>query len=166
MEPIQFYSCFISYSSKNRDFAERLHADLHAKGVRCWFDQEQLKVGEKFRHQIDDAIRVHDKLMVVLTEHSIASDWVEAEVEAALDRERSEKRTVLFPIRLDEAVLQTQVAWAAHIRRTRHISDFERWKDHDTYQSTFTRLLKDLKSEDATGVGADSCPAIPQETPH
>ena len=26
--PIQFYSCFISYSTANQDFAERLHADL------------------------------------------------------------------------------------------------------------------------------------------
>jgi hypothetical protein len=34
--PIEFYSCFISYSSRNQDFAERLYADLQSKGVRCW----------------------------------------------------------------------------------------------------------------------------------
>jgi Pentapeptide repeats (8 copies)/TIR domain len=38
---IQFYSCFISYSSKDQEFAERLHADLQAKGVRCWFAPEE-----------------------------------------------------------------------------------------------------------------------------
>src|SRR4030095_11378244 len=27
MEPIQFYSCFISYSRTDEDFAERLHGD-------------------------------------------------------------------------------------------------------------------------------------------
>jgi hypothetical protein len=32
---IDFYSCFISYSSKDDDFAQRLHADLQQKGVRC-----------------------------------------------------------------------------------------------------------------------------------
>jgi hypothetical protein len=37
METIQFYSCFISYSSQDQAFAERLHADLQAKSVRCWF---------------------------------------------------------------------------------------------------------------------------------
>jgi hypothetical protein len=150
MEPIQFYSCFISYSSKNRDFAERLHADLQAKGVRCWFDQEDLKVGEKFRQHIDQAIRVHDKLMVVLSEQSIASNWVEAEVEAALDRERREKRTVLFPIRLDDAIEETPVAWASHIRRTRHIGDFVGWKQHDAYQTAFARLLSDLRASEST----------------
>jgi len=35
-DPLQFYKCFISYSSKDQTFAERLHADLEDKGVRCW----------------------------------------------------------------------------------------------------------------------------------
>ncbi len=35
--PIEFYSCFISYSTKDQPFADRLYADLQSKGVRCWF---------------------------------------------------------------------------------------------------------------------------------
>jgi uncharacterized protein YjbI with pentapeptide repeats len=35
--PFEFYSCFISYSSRDQAFAERLHADLQNQGVRCWF---------------------------------------------------------------------------------------------------------------------------------
>ena len=38
-------------------------------------------------------------------------------------------------------------AWAADIRRARHIGDFSRWKDHDVYQRAFERLLRDLKAE-------------------
>jgi uncharacterized protein YjbI with pentapeptide repeats len=34
---IQFYSCFISYSTMDQIFVNRLHADLENKGVRCWF---------------------------------------------------------------------------------------------------------------------------------
>jgi uncharacterized protein YjbI with pentapeptide repeats len=158
MSPIHFYSCFISYSSKNRDFAERLFADLQAKGVRCWYDQEHLKIGAKFRHHIDDAIRVHDKLMVVLSEDSIASDWVETEVETALERERNEKRTVLFPIRVDDVILKTPVAWASHVRRQRHIGDFTGWKDHDAYQHSFSRLLRDLNAAESTGTGDHTPP--------
>jgi hypothetical protein len=41
--PIEFYSCFISFSSKDHEFAERLHADLQNKGVRCWFAPEDIK---------------------------------------------------------------------------------------------------------------------------
>jgi len=53
---------FISYSSKDDDFAQRLHADLQHQGVRCWFAPEDLQIGDKFRIRIDESIRVYDKL--------------------------------------------------------------------------------------------------------
>jgi uncharacterized protein YjbI with pentapeptide repeats len=146
MSPIEFYSCFISYSSKDQEFAERLHADLQSKNVRCWFAPEDLKIGDKLRPSFDEAIRLHDKLMVLLSEDSVNSPWVEKEVETAFERERREKRTVLFPIRLDDAVMETEQAWAADIRRTRHIGDFRHWKNHDSYKKAFERLLRDLKA--------------------
>jgi len=146
--PIEFYSCFISYSSKDDDFAQRLHADLQHKGVRCWKASEDLKIGDKFRTRIDESIRLYDKLMVVLTEHSIRSPWVEDEVEAALEKEHKSGKLVLFPIRLDDAVMETDQAWAASLRRTRHIGDFTNWKDHDAFKKAFERLLRDLKSSD------------------
>ena len=150
-QAIEFYSCFISYSSKDNEFSRRLHADLQAEGVRCWFAPEDLRIGDKFRTRIDEAIRLHDKLLLILSEDSVNSTWVEDEVESALEKERKakergEERTVLFPIRLDSAVMETDAAWAANIRRTRHIGDFSAWKDHDAYQEAFDRLLRDLKS--------------------
>jgi uncharacterized protein YjbI with pentapeptide repeats len=148
-KPIEFYSCFISYSSKDHEFAERLHADLQSKGVRCWFAPEDLKIGDKFRTRIEESIRLYDKLMVVLSENSIQSSWVEEEVEAALEKERQHSgTTVLFPIRLDDAVMETKQAWAASLRRTRHIGEFNDWKNHDRYKKAFDRLLRDLKAQD------------------
>ena len=94
---IEFYSCFISYSSKDQEFAERLHADLQAKGVRCWFAPHDLKIGDRFRQRIDEAIRVHDKLLLILSEHSIESDWVATEVEAAFEKERQRAPDRAFP---------------------------------------------------------------------
>ena len=123
-----------------------LHADLQQKGVRCWFAPEDLKIGDKFRMRIDESIRVYDKLMVILSENSIRSPWVEEEVEAALEKKRKQDKLVLFPIRLDDAVMETEQAWASNLRRTRHIGDFRAWKDHDRYQKSFDRLLRDLKA--------------------
>ena len=145
-KPIDFYSCFISYSNKDDDFARRLHADLQQQGVRCWFAPEDLKIGDKFRMRIDESIRLYDKLMVILSENSIRSSWVEEEVEAAVEKERKQNKLVLFPIRLDDAVMETDQAWAASLRRIRHIGDFCAWKDHDPYQKSFERLLRDLKA--------------------
>jgi hypothetical protein len=44
--------------------------------------------------------------------------------------------------------METDEAWAADIRRRRHIGNFSDWKNHDSYQKGFARLLRDLKAED------------------
>ncbi len=118
---IEYYSCFISYSSKDDAFARRLHADLQSHNVRCWFAPEDLKWGERIRTGIDEAIRLHDKLLLVLSKSSVASGWVEREVKTALAKERKEKRAVLFPVRLDKAVFESPFDWATEIRHERNI---------------------------------------------
>lgn len=107
-----------------------------------FYAPEDLKIADRFRDEI---------------EHSIASKWVQTEVETAIEREHRENRTVLFPIRLDDAVMNTKRAWAADIRRTRHIGDFSNWKDHDLYRKAFERLMRDLRASaepDAKAAGA------------
>jgi type IV/VI secretion system ImpK/VasF family protein len=146
-QPIQFYSCFISYSSRDEGFAQRLYADLLSKGVRCWFAPHDMRIGDRIRSRIDEVIQVHEKLLLVLSKHSIASEWVEKEVETAFEQERKGKRTVLFPVRLDNTILKCETGWPADIRRTRHIGDFRRWKEHYAYQEALERLLRDLKLE-------------------
>jgi hypothetical protein len=143
-QPIQYYSCFISYSSKDDDFARRIHADLQNKGVRCWFAPHDLIIGGKILDEIDAAIRLRDKVLLILSEHSIGSDWVEDEVNTAYEEERRRKQTMLFPVRLDDTVMETREAWAAKLRRDRNIGDFRQWKDHDHYQKVFERVLRDL----------------------
>jgi|ERR1041385_416123 hypothetical protein len=144
---IEYYSCFISYASADERFARRLYADLQARNIRVWFAPEDLKIGDRFRSRIDQSIRIHDKLIVILTTESISSSWVENEVETAFARESKERRDVLFPIRLDDAVFATQHAWATNLVNTRHIGDFRNWKNHDDYISSLERLIRVLKRE-------------------
>ena len=146
-KPIDYYSCFISYSSKDEAFAKRLYADLQSNHVRCWFSPEDLKIGDRIRTGIDEAIRLHDKLLLILSKSSVASGWVEREGKASLAKERKEKRPVLIPVRVDKAVFESPFAWATEIRHERNIGDFTRWKEHDAYQKAFTRLLRDLQAQ-------------------
>jgi hypothetical protein len=153
-EPIQYDSLFISYASRDQAFAERLYADLQNKGVRCWYAPEDMKIGDEFRSRIDASIHLHDRLLLILSEHSIKSRWVQKEVETAFEKEEKDNRLVLFPIRLDDVVMQINVGWAADIRRQRHIGNFTQWKAHDAYQQAFARLLRDLKAADRQPEGA------------
>ena len=151
---VQFYSCFISYSTKDQEFADRLYADLQSKGVRCWFAPHDIHGGRKIHEQIDEAIRLHDKLLLILSESSMASKWVTIELRKALDREAKEGKRVLFPVGLVnfealknwEKVDSAGNDLAEEIRQY-FIPDFSNWKDHDSYQKAFQRLVSDLKAE-------------------
>ena len=112
-EPIQYDSLFISYASRDQAFAERLYADLQNKGVRCWYAPEDMKIGDEFRSRIDASIHLHDRLLLILSAHSLKSRWVQKEVETAFEKEEKDNRLVLFPIRLDDTVMQMDVGWAA-----------------------------------------------------
>ncbi|NTW83754.1 MAG: toll/interleukin-1 receptor domain-containing protein [Chlorobiaceae bacterium] len=144
--PIDYYSCFISYSHKDEEFAKRLWEGLQANNVRCWFAPHDLKIGDKIRSVIDETIRVHDKLLLILSEHSVQSDWVEHEVEHALELEKERKKGMLFPVQVDDAIMDSKTGWAGNVKRQRHIGDFTLWKDHDAYKAAFDRLLRDLKA--------------------
>ena len=102
----EYYSCFISYSSKDQEFAARLHDDLSHVGVRSWLDARELKIGDRLSDAIDKAIQAHDKVLLVLSESSVQSPWVIREVNNSLRLEQSRRKTVLFPIRLDDAVFR------------------------------------------------------------
>jgi len=144
-EAIEYYSCFLSHSSKDGEFTRRLYNDLQGRNIRTWYAPEELKIGDRFRSRIDESIRLQDKLVVILSENSINSDWVQTEVERALERERKEGKDILFPIAIDDAGLTSDEPWPADIRLKRHIGDFRKWKSHDDYTKAFDKLVRDLK---------------------
>src|SRR4030095_389027 len=88
VSPIQFYSLVIRYSTRDHPFPDRLHADLQAKGVRCWFAPHDMQPGKKLHDQIDSAIRVYDRLLLLLSSESMNSWWVQMEVTKAREEEQ------------------------------------------------------------------------------
>ncbi|HWY21782.1 MAG TPA: TIR domain-containing protein [Candidatus Acidoferrum sp.] len=143
-----YYSCFISYSSRDEAFAQKLHSELLSRKIRCWKDSEDLKIGDRLQDEIETAITQCDKLLLVLSEDSINSAWVEWEVRKAFKKEQEQGCAVLFPVRLDDYVKEVPYDWAGEVRK-RNIGDFRTWKDHDSFQKSLDRLLRDLKSQDS-----------------
>jgi hypothetical protein len=154
-QPIQFYSCFISHSHRDKGFARLLHRRLREKGLRVWHDEEDLRGGRKTHQQIQAAVEEYDRLIVVLSEASMQSEWVETEIHYARQREVEEHRTVLFPIRLCdfETIQQWQAFDSDHgkdmAREVREypISDFSGWQDDEELEKALERLARDLTKE-------------------
>jgi hypothetical protein len=154
VKPIQRNSCFISFSYSDKRFAERLHSRLRDKGVRVWFAPEDIQGGRRIYDQVDQAIQSHDRLLLILSKHSMKSDWVITEIRRALAAETKERRRKLFPIRLcDMKFLREWTCFdgdtgkdmAVQVREY-FIPDFSNWKNHDAFETGFERLLRDLSS--------------------
>lgn len=74
---------FISYSSADRRFAEKLSTQLNTEGIDVWYDQWEIKVGDSIVQKINDGISSSDFLVVVLSKNSIKSKWVKEELASA-----------------------------------------------------------------------------------
>ncbi len=142
----EYPSCFMSYSTNDQEFTDKLYKDLMARDVRCWFAPKNLKIGDKFRDSIHEAIHKYDKFLLVISEHSLQSKWVDFEVEVALSRESMKGIVVVFPIKLDASIEKARQKWARYLHQHRHIGDFRNWRDPAAYTIAFERLCRDLKS--------------------
>lgn len=143
-QPIQVNSLFISYSHADSAFVEKLEAQLDKRGIRNWRDVHGMKAG-RMETQIDRAIRLNPTVLLVLSEHSVESDWVEWETAKARDLEKETGRDVLCPVALDQA--WKTCSWPGVLRRQiedYHILDFSAWQDAATFERQLRKLIKGL----------------------
>jgi uncharacterized protein YjbI with pentapeptide repeats len=139
-------SCFISFSGNDRNFVEKIGEDLQREGIRCWYAPEEMKMGDAIRQQVDQLIRIQDKLLVVLSKFSVESPWIQKEVAAALAEERNRRRTVLVSLCLDNGCMDSEKDWLANLQKSRQIYDFSTWENWEAYYTQFNYLLGDLKT--------------------
>jgi hypothetical protein len=147
--PIEYYTCFISSAKEDHDLAERLHADLQSNGMRCWFAPHDQKRGKVYRKRPEESMGGNEKWLLILSVHSVKSDWVAADVVSAEEKGRRLGQQTLFPIRVDDAIFTAPQQWATLLRRVLHIGDFTRWREGDQYRKMFDRLLRDLQKSSA-----------------
>jgi hypothetical protein len=148
-----FSSCFVSHSSKDEEFAQKLSARLRTAGVPVWYAPEDIQPGEKTYDQVKKAIASFDRLLVVLSPHSMSSNWVKTELANALARERREGSRVLFPIAL--VPIDVIQAWEcfdpdsgidiAKELRSYHIPDFSNWSDPEEFERQVAKVIRALK---------------------
>ena len=85
---------FISYSHKDTEYVEKLEAKLIEEGFNVWIDH-RIDFGSQWPKAIQDALDACDAFIVVISENSYESKWVQNEVSRA-DR----KGKPFFPLLL------------------------------------------------------------------
>ena len=143
-QAIQISPLFISYSHANSSFVDIIDKKLVDKGVRFWRDIHDMKAG-KMEKQVDRAMQLNQTVLLVLSEESVNSDWVELEATKARRLEKELGKDVLCPIALDGAWKSCN--WNERLRlqiEKYNILDFSGWADEEVFSRQFTKLLDGL----------------------
>ena len=150
-ETEKFSSYFISYADKDETFAHKIFSDLKEQGVRCWLVSERVRKKERYYPLIDAALNLHDKELLILSEHALESDSLEDEIYAAFEKEERTGKTIILPIMLDDSIRYSEKPWIDKVRRSRQIFDFTLWQDAETYVEMFESLVRELKFNQDSG---------------
>lgn len=67
---------FISYSRSDTEFAENVRHRLKDEGFFVWLDREELRPGEDWRTEIDQALRNAFSVVIIVSSGSMASKYV------------------------------------------------------------------------------------------
>jgi TIR domain len=90
---------FISHASEDKErFARPLVEELGKQGMRVWFDEAELRVGDSLTQKIDDGLRRSRYGVVILSTAFFAKDWPRAELDALADRQFGTGDVVILPI--------------------------------------------------------------------
>ena len=94
-------SIFLSHNSKDKFFVRNLSDHLRSYGVRVWLAEAEISVGDSLTQKIGEAIEETDYVGVVLSHNSINSEWVQRELQIALQKEIRGKKIVVLPILIE-----------------------------------------------------------------
>ncbi len=92
------FDVFISYASEDKDsFVRPLAEELSRRGLRVWYDEFTLTVGDSLRRKIDQGLSRSRYGVVVLSPSFFAKDWPQKELDGLTARE-VDGRKVILPV--------------------------------------------------------------------
>ena len=73
VDALLFESCFLSHSTQDKTFCQRLSQDLKANGVACWYFPESAAWEQSVWDEINRGIPMYDRLLLVCSVYSLTS---------------------------------------------------------------------------------------------
>ena len=151
---LQTHTCLISCSKADLLFSRQLHDNLQQQGIRCWIIPEELKGGRDLQIQVSQALGPQDKLILVLSEQSMGSEWIMEEIQSTRELEKQEQRRLIYPVSVaNPSLIQswtlmepgTFINLAKEIRQ-HPIPSFHDMHHEPSYATAFNSLVQSLSN--------------------
>ena len=127
-------SIFLSHNHEDKFFVRKLARDLDNHNVKCWLDEAEIKIGGSLIEKIREGIDQVDYVAVILSPNSIASPWVQREVDVAMNQEINGRRVQVLPLMYRQCDLPGFLLGKAY-------ADFTK---EEKYQESFKRLIESI----------------------
>lgn len=93
------WDVFVSHATEDKDAVARpLAKELRQRGLRVWYDEFELKVGDSLRASIDDGLANCHHGIVILSASFFGKRWPPEELNALVARETADRRRVILPV--------------------------------------------------------------------
>ncbi len=93
----QNHEVFISYSSKNAEYANAVHEKLENEGIKCWIDVDNIRTSENFAQEIIDGLNKAKVVVLIYSKDADDSKYVYREIETAFDKRH------IVPLKIDDS---------------------------------------------------------------
>lgn len=102
----QYHGIFLSHTSTDKHFVRELKSRLETHGVKdVWLDEAEILVGDSLIKKIEEGLKKTKYIGVVLSPRSIKSNWVDRELEIAINREISTGEVAVLPLLYEKCEL-------------------------------------------------------------
>ena len=90
------WDVFICHASEDKDnFVRPLALKLQGRGIRVWFDELTLKIGDSIRKSIDHGLAMSRYGIVVISPDFLKKDWPQRELDGLVSKEVNGRKVVL-----------------------------------------------------------------------
>jgi TIR domain len=128
---------FISHSSKDKEFARWLAVDLANEGFIPWLDEWDIRIGESITSKINEGLNNCSAIILILSENSVESRWVEVEWQAKFWDEIQLGKILLFPVLLQNCAIPKLI-------QTKRYADFRGFEKSSVYSQAIEELKESM----------------------
>lgn len=133
---------FVSYSTSDQDFADRLVAYLESKGIPCWIATRDIPNGVDFTDAITEAIQNCQYFILIGSESSNISRHVKNEIAMAFDKEKT-----IIPYKIEDFKFSDSINYYLTLKQFIHAYKYDEKEGLDRLVDSILNNIKEIADD-------------------
>ncbi len=134
------HDVFISYSTKNMDYAEAVCENLESNGVECWIAPRNIKTGTNYAKEIMDGLEAAKIVVLVFSKDAQESEYVNNEIDTAFSSGKH-----IVSLKADDSFPEKKMEFFLKNTQWLDASPTALKEQNKTLDDCYAQLVKDVK---------------------